>query len=353
MMLIQTKNYAKILPKIGVERSRLLSDIRLKALSDSASLSDFVTQLGDTTYQEQISKLSTPLTARKLERAFNENLLNTYLMLLKNLPKNVKPFFELYLKRFEIEHIKMLIKATLAKMTPKEKLSKIYLPVEDYFNNRTIIEEAANASNMSSIVQAFKKTEYNTSLSTGLKKYDETGLTIHFNLLLDKQYFDKLYNIYEKLPKKEKPHAKFYASMDVDGFLLFTVLRGKALAYDSDWLKIALPTNHFNINKRTFESLLYAIDYDVALRIIETTKYKTYFVPAATPEETISAAEKAFKNAVLQYAKSRVLLDVFNIGAPLSFITLKETDIHNLVALTLGVDASLKPEEIQTKLLTY
>jgi vacuolar-type H+-ATPase subunit C/Vma6 len=48
-----------------------------------------------------------------------------------------------------------------------------------------------------------------------------------------------------------------------------------------------------------------------------------------------------------------VLLDVFNIGAPLAFITLKETDVHNLNALTLSIDAMLQPEEIQNNLISY
>jgi V/A-type H+-transporting ATPase subunit C len=340
--LAQTKNYAQVLPKIGVERRGLLSDIEIKSLSDSKSLSDFIAQLRGTVYQEQISKLSAPFTPRKLEHAFNENLINTYLMLLKNLPKNVRPFFELYLERFQIEHIKILIKTTLAKMSIEEKLAKIYLPVEDYFKNRLVVEEAAKASTVSSIVQTFKKTNYYTSLSEGLKKYDETSSIMHFDLLLDRQYFDKFYSTYEKLPKKEKTYAKFYASMSVDGFLLFTILRGKALGYDSDWLKVILPENYFNITDRTFAAILYAIDYDTALKIIATTEYKTYFIPAGTPEETISTAEKAFKNAVLQYAKSRVFLDVFNIGAPLSFITLKEANVHNLTALALNIDTLTK-----------
>jgi vacuolar-type H+-ATPase subunit C/Vma6 len=223
-------------------------------------------------------------------------------------------------------------------MSPEEKMAKIYLPVEDYFHNRAVIEEATKASTLSSIVQAFKKTDYNTSLSTGLKKYEETNSTIYFDILLDRQYFDKFYNVYEKLPKKEQQHAKFYASMTLDGFLLFTILRGKALDYDIDWLKVALPNNYININDSTFASILYAIDYDTALKIVETTEYKKHFTHTNTPEETISTAEKNFKKAILQHAKSRVLLDVFNIGAPLSFITLKENNIHNLTTIALNID---------------
>ncbi|MCL2135866.1 MAG: V-type ATPase subunit [Candidatus Bathyarchaeota archaeon] len=340
--MVQTKNYAQVLPKIGVERRGLLSDIELKTLSESKNLSDFVAQLRGSAYQEQISKLTVPFSPRKLEHAFNENLINTYIMLIKSLPKNLKPYFEMYLERFQIEHMKILVKMALAKFPHEEKTSKLYLTVEDYFHNRAAIEEAAKTSTLSSIVQAFKKTDYYTSLSIGLKKYEETGSTVYFNILLDRQYFDKLYSIYEKLPENEQTYAKFYAGMNVDGFVLFTILRGKALGYDPDWLKVALPDNCINIPERTFATLLYAIDYDTALKIVGTTEYKTHFLLTGTPEETISAAEKAFKNAMTQHAKSRALLDVFNIGAPLSFITLKESNVHSLTVLALNIDTITK-----------
>ena len=340
--MVQTKQYAQVLPKIGVERRGLLSEHEIKTLSESKSLSDFVAQLRGSAYQEQISKLTMPFTPKKLERAFNENLINTYLLMIKNLPKSVKPFFELYLERYQIEHIKMLIKATLAKLSLEEKISKIYLPIEDYFNNRLVIDEATKNSVLSNVVQVFKKTEYYTSLSEGLKKYEETGSTIHFELLLDRQYFDKYYYAYEKLSKKERPYAKFYAGLTIDGFLLLTILRGKALGYDPDWLKVALPTNYINISEHTYISLIYAIDYETALKIIATTEYKTYFLPASTPEETISTAEKTLKNTIVQHAQSRALIDVFNIGAPLSFITLKEANIHSLIVSAINIDNNVK-----------
>jgi vacuolar-type H+-ATPase subunit C/Vma6 len=236
----------------------------------------------------------------------------------------------------------MLIKTTLAKLSSEEKISKIYLPIEDYFHNRVVIEEAVKASTISAVIQAFRTTEYYTSISEGLKKYDETGSIIHFDLLLDRQYFDTYYSVYEKLPKKEQTYARFYASINVDGFLLLAILRGKTLGYDPDWLKVALPNNYFNINERVFISLLYAIDYDTALKIIASTEYKIYFTSTGTPTEIISTAEKALKTAVIQHAKSRVLLDVFNIGAPLSFITLKEDNVHNLTVLALNIDANTK-----------
>ena len=76
--MTQTTLYSAVLAKIGAERSKLLSETKLKTLTESKNLSELAAQLRDTSYQEQIGKVSLPLTSRKLERAFNENLIATY-----------------------------------------------------------------------------------------------------------------------------------------------------------------------------------------------------------------------------------------------------------------------------------
>ncbi len=73
--MTRTTQYASVLAKIGAERSKLISEAKLKALAESKSLMDFAAQLRDTRYQEPLSKLYPPLTSRKFEKAFNENLL--------------------------------------------------------------------------------------------------------------------------------------------------------------------------------------------------------------------------------------------------------------------------------------
>ncbi len=86
----QTTLYAPVLAKIGAERSKLLSEAKLKLLTESRSLTELAVQLRDTSYQEQIAKVPLPLTSRKLERAFHENLIEAYVKIIKNSPKTRK-----------------------------------------------------------------------------------------------------------------------------------------------------------------------------------------------------------------------------------------------------------------------
>jgi len=117
--LSQTILYASVLPKIGAERSKLLSETKLKSLTESRDLSTFTAQLRETSYQTQLAKMPMPLTSRKLERAFNENLIETYEKIIKNSPKKAIKYLNLHLLRFEVENIKALIKATNGKLSPE------------------------------------------------------------------------------------------------------------------------------------------------------------------------------------------------------------------------------------------
>lgn len=349
--MTQTTKYANVLAKIGAERGVLLSQDKLKALTESKNLNDFALQLRETTYQEKIARTILPLTSLKFERIFNENLVDAYVKTVKNSPEKTKPFLKMYLKQFELENIKALVKAVYAELSLEGKLSKIYFEVEDYLKNRALFEEAAKATDLKQITTAFRKTGYSSTLKLGLKRYEETGSTISFDVLLDKEYFEKLYDAYQKLPKNEKRHSLFNVSMEVDSFAMLMLLRGKALNYDSQWLRVAVPKCLFNLSKETLDSLISAPDYQSALNVALKSHYGEFFAKAKTTEETISNAQKSFAIALLKHAAESRYSESFNVGSPLGFMYLKATEVHNLTAISLGVEAGMSPEEILSVLL--
>lgn len=350
--MTQTTRYASVLAKIGAARSTLLTDTRLNDLAESKNLTEFAAQLRDTVYAESLAKLPLPLTSRKLERVFKDNLIETYVKIIKYSPKSVTQFLGLYVLRFEVENIKALIKATNAKLNTEQKLAKIYFSAEDFLKRRALIEQIAKASDLKQLVNALNKTDYAQAMELGLRSYEENASTACLDVLLDKVFYEKLHEAYEALPKKEKPHALYYAGTENDGFTLLALLRGKALNYDPDWLRLAVPHDNFNLPKETVEALVTAPDFDSTLNIALKSYYAKFFTKEKAAEETIAVAEKAFTKEVLHHAKDSRILDLFDVGAPLVFMVQKEAEAHNLTALSLGVEADLKPEDIRSQLLT-
>jgi vacuolar-type H+-ATPase subunit C/Vma6 len=345
--LTQTTRYASILAKIGAQRSRLLDQTKLNTLIETRNLQGFVLQLRDTPYQQQIASIPPPLTSRKLERAFRKNLIEAIVKIIKYSPRRALTYLCLYLLRFEVENLKALIKATNANLSVEQKMDKTYLLAEDYLKKRAVIEEVAKAQNFKQIVAVMKGSDYALALSMGLQSFEEDGSTACIDVLLDKVYFEKLYEAYMGLAKNEKPHAYFYASMSNDSFTLLTLLRGKALKYDPDWLRLAVPSKNFKLGRKTVEAIVTAVDFETALKIAFETSYARWIVKSASPQETVAKSEKAFKNAMLVYAKESRIRENFDIGAPLAFLTQKEVEVQYLTAIGLGVESGTKPEDLQ------
>ncbi len=351
--MMQTTKYASVLPKIGAEKSKLLSEAKLKALSESKSLVDVASQLRDTPYQEQIAHITAPVTGRKLEHAFNENLIETYLKIIKYSPPQAVRYLDLYLWRLEAENVKTLIRAANAKLPAEQRLARIYLSVEKYFDRVGLMEEAAKAPTVTQVVSVFKKTEFAEALHLGLKSFEETGSPILLDIFIDTLFYEKLYDAYKSLPtRREKPHAIFYASLENDSFILLTLLRGKNLNYDPNWLRLTVSRNYFKLSKKEVEGIVTALNFEAAFKIVQDSDYAKYFerTIGQTPEDTVAHAEKAFQRALLQYAERSQIRETFNIGSTLGFITIKEAEVHNLTAIALGVEGDMKPEAIRNQL---
>lgn len=346
----QTTLYSSILAKIGAERSKLLSEAKIKALTETRSLGEFVAQLQDTIYKEQIAKIAIPITSRKIERAVKEKQIETYINIIKSSPERSKDFLQLQITRFEIENIKALIKAAMTRMSREQKLSKIYLSAEGFLKKKAVFEEATEATDVKQVVTAFDKTPYSATLKMGLDSYEENGATACLDVLLDKQYYEELYDAYQALPIKDKLHAYFYASMGIDSYVMLTLLRAKNLKYDANWIRLAVPPQKFNLPEETVEAMVTADDFDSALKIAQQTQYGRFFSKSQTSEETIANAENTFKKALLNHAKESRLTELFNIGAALAFMTQKDAEINNLIVASLGVEAALTPEEIQRQM---
>lgn len=347
----QTTRYAAVLAKIGAEKSKLLSEAKIKSLAESKNVAAFASQLRDTAYQVQIAKVPAPLTSRKLERAFNENLIESHVKMIKNSPTKAAGFLSVHVLLFEVENLKTLIKAINGELGTEEKLSRLYFSAEDFLKRRLMLEEAAKALTLKQMQNSIKTSLYSSALSKGVQVYEENGSTSALDILLDKVFFDSLHDAYEALPRSEKSHVYWHAATENDTFTLLTILRGKILNYDANWLRGAVPPKNFKLTSETVDALLMAADFESALKIASETFYGKLFAKASTPDDTLAAAEKAIKKAEYQHAKVATIGEIFNVGAPLAFMMLKEAEVRNLIAASAGVEGGVSTDFIQSQML--
>ena len=140
---------------------------------------------------------------------------------------------------------------------------------------------------------------------------------------------------YESLPRREKPHAYHYVSIENDSFILLTLLRGKNLNYDPNWLRLAVPHCFFNLDKQEVESIVSALNFEAAYKIVAGQLLRQ-ILRAEKPrlKKPLQTLRKPSEKTSSHMQRKVYLREKFNIGSTLSFITLKEAEVHNLTALS-------------------
>jgi V/A-type H+-transporting ATPase subunit C len=344
--LSEEQLYSNVLVKVGVERSHLLSKATLKRLLECKSLEELASELKETVYGKKLAQITFPYTSKIFERVFQEILIEVTTKIAQNSPETVAPFIKTYLLKFELENIKTILRAASVGLTYDEITQKLYLPVEVFIKKQDIILKAAMAIHVKSVVDILKNTVYGPLLVAGLKKYEETGSTKFFDILLDRMFYEQFGEKFKDLPKREQENAFFYVSREIDKFNILTILRAKILGHNSDWIRLAISRDFYNVTEQIIEALLLVDNFESALGIIKQSYYKNFFVETETPEESISAAEKAFRKDLFEHAKRTVVGNPFNVGTPIAFLIRKRIELENLTAISLGIEYNWKKEEI-------
>jgi vacuolar-type H+-ATPase subunit C/Vma6 len=348
--LSQEQLYSNILVKIGVERSNLLSKEKLQRLTDSKSLAELISELRSTIYAEKLSKLTSPYSTNGLERAFRESFIEVCIKMVKNSPETVSAFLRTYLLKFEHENIKTILRAISIGLQYDDIKSKLYLSVEKFLKREEIILKAAMALQVKLAVEQLQHTIYGPLLSSGLQKYEDTGSTKYFDLLLDEMYYDEFGKTFHNMPTNEQKLAFYYVSTKTEMFNILTILRAKLLGYDSHWIRVALSRNFYTVPEQKIEAMLMAEDFKSALEVVEQTRYKKLLTKAESPEKTVSDAEKALKREIFEHAQTTKIGDPFNVGSVMAFIMRKEIELYNLTMISLGTEYKWEKDDILDRL---
>jgi vacuolar-type H+-ATPase subunit C/Vma6 len=245
-----------------------------------------------------------------------------------------------------------ILKAVSVGLPHEKIISSIYLSVEEFLKRQDVIKQASLGFQVKSVVDALINTVYGPILVPGLQKYEETGSTKFFDFLLDKLFYEQLGDAFQNLSKKEQKHAFFYTSMEIDRFILLTILRAKILKYDSHSIRMVLPnTRARNISENIIEALLHADNFDLAFNRIQQSRYAPCFMKMEIPKELISSAERAFRNAMLEHFTKTKVGDQFNVNILLGLMIQKAIETQNLTAISVGIEYGWKQDQILHSLL--
>jgi len=348
--MTRVAEYSQVLIKASSERSRLLSKRQIKSLTECRSLDEMASQLRGTAYESLLSDIREP-NAAKLQYAFKEELIRVCKKILAYSPERIRNMLESYIRYLEVENLEILIKMKSMGASHNSILNMLHLSVDEILGLKDRFIQAAKASGVSSAIEAFQNTIYESALSEGLKRYEETRSTRFFDFSLDRTYYDNLLNSVKLLPKADRKAALLLAGMRVDAFNIITIIRSKLLDYPPHLTFWAITRRFYLLSESQIRSMVSSGDVGSILDSVKETFYGRFLTQQKSIEETVMAFERKVDSFIMEKTNRMRIAEPFTISSLLEVILRKEAEVKNLTLISSGIEFGWKPGDINQFLI--
>jgi len=256
------------------------------------------------------------------------------------------------LVRFQVENLKVLIRACLTKAPAEELYGHLAsLPGELALDTRAL----AAAESPEDFVRLVPKGLFRESLEMALEAYGDNPRPFFFEAALDRGYFQRLVARTEKLPQEDRHIVGPMVYQEVDIFHLMLVARGK---YYYNLTPVMLQPLHVagtRIPRALFADMLGDQDlYTSARRAAERvfdaaplehgTKDGSEVAHASTLEGL--AWNRFFRLANLAFRRSHM-----GLGAIVGYTGLRRVEVANLITISEGIHSGMAAEKIRGRLI--
>ncbi len=264
-------------------------------------------------------------SVKELQESIEKSHRKIIMMAIKDSPKKVQPFYEMWIKRMDVEKLKKAIKNLI---DGKE------------------IETEATTDEIKKLLMELKSAEASEEVEKILKEH---GFPVSLEMPIeeiereiDKKLIDDFIKV--ELPKSCKKAKDKFIRIWIDILNIKTILRGKYFKFEG--IEKNIIEGGWEISKWKIEELL-KVDYiPEIISLLEGTSYYPSLRDAITDfeKEGVIALEKALDKYLLQAVGTIANEYPLSLGPGIRFMIEKEMEARNLKAVAKAV-AEEMPEE--------
>jgi V/A-type H+/Na+-transporting ATPase subunit C len=324
-------------------RGRMLSKGELQTLAESRDMDELVTRIKNTVYLDAFAKLVKPYTAEKIEGALREYLVNSHAKMV-NITGG-SGILNAYFVKYVIWNLKIVLKGKALGKSYEELLPKVNLRAEELVGRRDIIVKALVAKSLDEAISATAGSEFHEDASKAAVAYKEKGDLRLFDIYLDHVFYHDLGRAMNA--ESQSIDAKKIASVDIDSYNILAILRGKFWGLSST----AIVTTTPKVPNDLLQKMINIEKITEAAGELANTVYKDIIPQNAVNDiEFILQLETNFEGLSVR----RVLgafRSMFSVGIMVAAIKLMIIEVRNLSAIAAGIEQTVPPETILTRLI--
>ncbi len=305
-----------------------LAKERLRKLSES-SREEFVESLRSAGYPISSGESDPDMIEAAVERHSFKLMEETA----NSMPHKAKPFFEAWMKKYDITAIKNVLRAKRAGERPD--ISKIPL----YELDRKILSEMADSRDIESAILVLHGTEYE------MGPEERSGYAVE--TALDRKFFNGLVDSTSAVDSDIAQRISQFVDMYADITNIKSALRTRAMGMKSESAMKSLVGPGSEIPEWRVKNMVDAADIERAISEISGTSY----AEAIRGIRDITGIEAALDRELLRRALELETDYSLDMGPALSFVISREMESRNLKAINRAIEAEMEWNDIEPLLV--
>ncbi len=306
-----------------------LSRDRLRKLSES-SREEFVESLRAAGYPISSGEHDPD----RIESAIEKHSYELFEETASSMPHRAKPFFEAWMKRYDIEAIKHVIRAKRAGYRPD--ISRVPL----YTLDRKTLSEMAEANDAESAILVLQGTEYE------LSPEERSGFMVE--AALDRKFYAGLVDSTSTVDSDIARRVSEFVDMYADITNIRSALRARVMGIPAEVAMRAMVGPGSEVPAWKVKSMVEAADLERAVSEISSTSY----AEALRGTSGITEIEAALDRELLRRSMELETNYSLDMGPALSFVVARDMETRNLKAINRASEMGLEWNDIEPMLVT-
>jgi V/A-type H+-transporting ATPase subunit C len=327
--MASVSQYSALAGKTRAMFGRILKEADYRAIMGKDSVGGIADYLkNETHYAGELADIDEGDIHRgRLEVLLKRGLMKDYGKLAVFSQGILRGFVRTVYKKHEIESLKLLFRAFVAGNVPPETLEESLLFLSRY--DRLNMPKLALSKDAAEFVGNLQGTEYYHRLRSFLGEPGSFPL-FQIEMALDSYYYNEIEHALRHLLKGEDAEiARELYGSEIDLFNLMTAYRCKVFYHmDRDVVNSYWVANRHRISQDIRTRMLDAPDREALMEVLSQSPYAEVFRNADERLFDIEVQEWLYR---LHYRKFQQ--KVFTIACMLSYLRIRDTEIHNVITL--------------------
>ncbi len=347
--------YDHVLPLVFSERNFLIPKAELREMLAAKDLKALTAKLAK--YYPVLTGSEPILDLERIHHAFHEDFIEKIHKIIRHSPNSARPFLMNFLIEFEIENLVTILRSRVIKKSASDISDRIHWQVEEYTNNKEIIENIIKKTDFPIIFDLLKRTFYEEFIIKAEKRYQDKKSLMYVNTFLDYAQIVLMMRSLDRLSKFDKKIASEYTNLIIEYFDFMILFRAKSFDLEEDEIReFLIPDSPYFI-LRIINSLLPINDLQSLLESIKSNKFdgKSSFLKYSDATssyfDVLTQMERTFFQKSLKFVNKIKNENPFSICTPLSFILFKKFQIRDLIQISSSLEYHLSEDWILDRLI--